>query len=150
MRLSKVLAKQSGYVALMATLIISAALLGLTITVSSAGFFTRASILEDEYKQNSLVLANSCANTALLALALNFNYQPSDSNKTISVNSDSCVIDSVTQDQQNIELKTITVHAQYREAFTNLIITAAVQNPSQLPPSPLPPNIAITSWEEVP
>ena len=135
--------KQSGYIALVSTVIISLILLGLTFTVSSAGYFTRFNSLDAEYKRVSLGLAESCVNVALLKIAKQYTaYNPAG--EVVTVGTELCTIDSVTYTTTGIagqSLVTIQTHACYPRdpadpskcasgAFSNIKTTATASDPN--------------------
>ena len=63
-----------GYIALMATIIISAILLVLCVEGSLAGFHARFSILGTEAKEQAAALAEGCADQALSAVVTDPTY----------------------------------------------------------------------------
>lgn len=127
---------QDGYIALISTTIIALVLLGLTFTVSSAGYFTRFDSLDSEYKRVSLGLAESCQNMALLKLGQNFQYA---GNETITIGTDAqgraeqCTVGAIspapTRSGASVNA-TIPAQSNYLGAFTNISTTVVVQNPN--------------------
>jgi hypothetical protein len=138
-----------GFVALMSVIIISAILLGLTAAANTAGFFSRFSELDGEYKQASYALAGACVNTALLTLAQQYAYAPS--NQQVMLGSDSCIIVGVTTVSAAASSKTVTIQtrAAYKNTFTTLQVTAQVQNPL-VAGTAVAPDIIAVSWREIP
>ena len=63
-----------GFIALTSAIIMSAILLMVAATGSLSGFFTRSTVLDAEYKERSLALADACIDTALVRLAGDFDY----------------------------------------------------------------------------
>lgn len=135
--------KEKGYVALMSVIVISLILLGLTTILSMSGYFSRFNVLNGEYKRVSLGLAESCANVALLKIAQNPNYTGGE---TISVGTNNCTIKSVTYDPpmgydvNNQKIANISTWAQFpltNSTFSNMEISAVVQDPRFSPPSML-------------
>ena len=103
----------TGFVALISAIIISAILLLATTNLSIREFYGRSNILDFELKEKSSALAEACIDTAILKLAKNPSYSPRD--ESISVDEDTCLIKSVTG---NI----INVRAAYKNYITNLEI----------------------------
>jgi putative endonuclease len=121
-----------GYIALISVIIISLLLITISVAVSFSGFFSRFSVLDNEYKEISNGLADACANTAILKVAGDWSYATT-APETIAVGANSCQIVSI----QNLGLqKVIRTQAIYQKSFTNLKIT--VSN-----------SINIDSWEEL-
>lgn len=135
--------KQSGYIALMSTIIISLILLGLTFSVSSAGYFARFNSLDAEYKRVSLGLAESCVNVALLKIGQQYTaYNPLG--EMVNIGSELCTIDSVTYAStatMGQRLASIETHACYPKnpadpskcasgAFSNIKTTAIANDPN--------------------
>ena len=115
--LSKANKKQSGYIALMSAIIISALLLLLAVTVSLTGFLSRSNELDAEYKQRSLNLAQGCAQVALLHLAQD------PTNTTVSdvnIGDDKCSIISIQPNTPASGQTTIQTKAEFQTAVTNL------------------------------
>lgn len=127
--------KQSGYIALMSAIVISALLMLLAVTVSITGFLSRSNELDAEYKQRSLSLAQGCVQVALLHLA-------EDPNNTVSsavnIGSDSCSIVSVQLNSPSMSQITIQTKAVFQDSVSNFqfIVSAA--------------NLNIISWQELP
>jgi len=123
---------QSGYIALVSSIIISILLLAVTFAVSSNNFSSRFNVLNAEFKERSLALAEACVDTALLKLAQNPSYS---GNESISVGNDQCSILAIeTLPGQKI----IKTKAIFQNSFTNLKITVQASD------------LSVISWEEVP
>ena len=132
---------QRGFIALISSVVISTILLGLALTAGASGALSRIDALNSEYKRVSLALAESCANTALLKIAQNYNYTPG-AGETVSIGTDgqgrpeTCTILAVSFPNgkggvQNTAV--ITTQAQYPSsngAFSKITISSTVQNPS--------------------
>ncbi len=138
-----------GFVALLSVIIISTVLLGLVATANTAAFLSRFAELDTEYKYTSSALAKACVNVALRNLAQNYNYITT--NEEIFVGQDSCHIVEVRVVSTTATQKTVIVQtsASYKETFTNLLVTAQVQNPS-LEGDGIVPAIVVVSGREVP
>lgn len=123
--------KNYGYIALVSSIIISILVLGIALTISSAGYFSRFDILKNEFKERSFALAEACVDTALLKLAQNQSY---NGNENISIGNDQCSILSIeTVSGQKI----IKTKALFQNAVTNLKVT--VNNT----------NLSVIYWEEL-
>ena len=124
-----------GYIALISIIVISVLLITMGIVISFGGFFTRFTILENEYKKISTSLAEACAETAILKLIEDWNYAGGE-DQTINLNS--CSIVSV-QDFNGSQ-KLIKSKAVYQGSHSNLEI-AVEKNGSK---------INIVFWREIP
>ena len=80
---------ESGYIALMSAIIISAVLTTVVFALNSNSFLTRFSILENEYKKRSFNLAETCANLALLKKVEDLSYAGGE---TLLVKGKSCLV----------------------------------------------------------
>ena len=123
---------QSGYIALISAIVISVVLMAVTFALSFSGYFARFNILDSEYKERSVALAEACADTALLRLALNPGYA---GNETLTLGADSCFIRGITLAGGQF---TIYTKAIFQKINTNLKIFAASSD------------LSIISWEEIP
>jgi len=123
--------KNSGYIALISSIIISILVLGIALAISSAGYFSRFDILKNEFKERSLALAEACVDTALLKLARNQSY---NGNENINVGNNQCsiLIIETASGQKIIKTKAI-----FQNAVTNLKVT--VNNV----------NLSVIYWEEL-
>lgn len=122
----------NGYIALVSSIIISILLLVVTFTVSSNNFSGRFNVLNAEFKERSLALAEACVDTALLKLVQNPSYS---GNENIPVGNDQC---SILQIETPSGQKIIKTKAIFQNSFTNLKITAQASD------------LSVISWEEVP
>ncbi len=121
--------KDSGFVALMTAIILTAILLIVTITLNQTSFFTRGILLDSEYKERSAALAEACVDVARLKLANDITYP---GNEIIGVGGKQCKIWSITAGS------IIKVTATSSEAVTNLEVAVD------------PTDISVVSWKEVP
>lgn len=126
---------KGGYIALISIIVISVLLLTMGVVISFGGFFTRFTILENEYKEISTSLAEACADMAILKLIENWNYAGGEDQ---IIDSNSCRIVSV-QDINGSQ-KLIKTKAVYQNSHTNLEI-AVEKNGSK---------INIIFWREIP
>ncbi len=121
-----------GYTALMSVLLVSGILL-LVVSVSSySGYFSRLNVLESEFKERSLALAEACADEALLNLARDASYS---GNVTIVIGGTPCTIGPVVTLETSIVFRT---KASFKNAHTNLRISVNRETLTTL------------SWEETP
>ncbi|MBI3459075.1 hypothetical protein HY061_02330 [Candidatus Azambacteria bacterium] len=121
----------SGYIAIISTIIISLLLMGIIFAVNSSSFLTRSNLLNSEFKEQSFALAEACVDSALLKLAQNASYS---GNENVLIGNDQCsILPMETLSSQKI----IKTKAILKKAITNLKITV---NSS---------NLSIISWEEV-
>ena len=121
-----------GYIALMSAIVVSAILLVVTVTLSYTAFFARYNIIDNEYKERSVTLAESCVDMALLKLPNDPGYTGSS---TVVIGSDSCTIRPLYASGSQIIIET---RAGFQNAYTNLRIAAT------------PATLAVTSWQEIP
>jgi len=150
-------AGEAGFIALMSVLIISITLLGIAFARSNNGFFARFGALNSEYKRVGLGLAESCVNVALLKIAQNASYLPAAGGDTITVGSNTCTIKSVSYDKTYWstspyhEMATIQTQGTFNDTWSNLSVTAVIQNPSHaIVASGTTSSISIVSWAETP
>lgn len=136
---------QRGYIALMAALILSFILVGFTVVVSNSGFFSRFNAEDAEFKRVSLGLAESCANAALLKIGQNYNYTPAVGGDTITVGTQTCLINSVSYGApvNNHKTATILTSAKYLTSYSSTQVQATVQDPTVAPVQP-PPTCTMT------
>lgn len=127
---------KGGYIALVSAIIMSAIIMLVAVTASFKGFYGRYNILDSEYKDRSLALAEACADQTLLQLANNPSYG-GDATTTIA-GAGQCYVGVVQNNVPIFGQKTFKTRAVFQNAHTNLEI---VINAS---------NIAIVSWKETP
>lgn len=129
--------KQDGFVALTSVVIIAVILMAVTLSLSFTGFYSRFNILTTDYKERSFSLAEACAETALLKLALDTDYAGSE---TIAVEGHTCEILPISESAGEITIKTKAYFpaSGAERTVTNLVIVAGSAN------------LNIISWEEVP
>lgn len=125
--------KQKGFIALISAIIISAILILVSTVASFRSFFGRSNILDAELKEQSVAMAEACADQALLEIANDPSY--SGNATTTLAGSYECYIGSIPAPSGGqIIFKT---RSYYRDFYTNLKI---VINTSDL---------SIVSWEEI-
>lgn len=123
----------AGFMALMSVIIISVVLLLIASTLSMTGFSGRLNILDSEYKERSLALAEACVDTALLRLAQDAIY--AGGLPSVSVGTDSCDIRNFNPSLDPIIIET---KATFQKAVTNLRVKVAKTD------------LSVISWQEVP
>jgi len=125
--------RENGFVAIMATIIISLVLLASTLSVSRNSFYMRSNVLNREFKKTSFTLAESCVYKTLQKLSIDYFYIPTKGGEDILVGSDSCrirkVVHSIENTNTRIKSVTIEASAQSGGAHTNLIVTADIRSP---------------------
>jgi len=131
----------SGYIALVSVIIISALLLIIATSAGFTGFFGRFSILDSEYKERSLALAEACGDAALLKLSSDPGYAPPGGGEQVPVaGSDVCTILSVTNGplagQQTIETQALfpSFSGKQSHSYIEIVITSS--------------NLAVVCWAE--
>ena len=122
---------KKGYIALISSIIISMLMLMISLTLSFTGFFSRINILNAEFKEISLRLAEACVDVALLKLSENQSYQ---GNENIAINDKQCSILIIEAAGNE---KVIKTKANFQKAVTNLKIK--VNNA----------DLSVISWEEL-
>lgn len=135
---------QNGFIALISVIVIFAILLVLASLIAFSSFFTRFNVLDFENKKVSVSLAEACAESALVNLAKDQTYSPS--NLCVSVNgtdtcggaanTKTCKICSITVVSPNNF--SIVTRAAYNKTYTNLTVAANLGAS----------NFTITSWDE--
>jgi hypothetical protein len=132
---------ESGYIALISVLIMSALLITITAALSSANYFSRYNILENEFKEHSSYLAEACVNYATGQIAGNTGYTASS--VTVPVGQDTCSIASVTTNNPVVGQSTIITQGVYpkvppSQSYTNLKVVVNTAN------------LKVVSWQESP
>lgn len=123
---------RAGYISLISSIVISLLLLVVTLAISTSNFSSQSNILDTEYKESSLALAEACVDIAILNLTLNPLY---NGNQTIPVGEEGCLIMPIeTLSGQKI----IKTKAIINDTVTNLKITVGASD------------LSVVSWEEVP
>src|SRR3989338_4456617 len=120
--------KERCFAALITAIILSLILIIVTVTLNRSGFFARSAILEAEYKEMSVALAEACVDIAMLHMATTPGYTvviPIVEN----INSRTCTIESITG-------YTIQTSADTQGSMTKLEVE-------------LNSDLSVLSWEEV-
>ena len=118
----------SGFMALISAIIISILLLGVTLTISLTGFFSRFNVLDSESKERSIGLAEACVDAAVLDYT---------TNDTIAseypVEGETCYI----KDWSDISTTlTLITQGEVNSAYTNIKVVIKLSD------------MSIISWEE--
>jgi len=124
---------QSGFVALMTVIIISATLISQVFMVSVGGLSVRFDTLSAEHKTISKILAKSCMEAAIIKLNQNYFYLTLTGGEKISVGSKVCILKKIEHGVENAShKKTVAVHSQGESggSFTNLVSILQMQNPT--------------------
>lgn len=129
---NKKIKTNSGFMALMSTIIICAVLLLIASNVSFNGFYSSSNIFDSEFKDKSMALAEACVDIAILNLSSGTTYNPT--NEIVNVNADTCTIESITADASS---KTIYAEANPNNYFTHLKIIVGSTD------------FSIISWQEI-
>lgn len=130
----KIKHSQSGFVALTSVIIISGLLIVIGASMGYTGFFSRFNILDSEFKESSLGLAEACAEIARVEIANNPNYSVSSGNPVEkSVGDDICKIISVAGGY------TVRTQGVSQNSYSNI---EAVFNRTAS-------DVIVTSWKEV-
>ncbi len=148
------LQNKNGYVALMATIIISAVLLVLSVEGSEVGARARFDILGTEAKEQSIALAEGCKNQALATLVSDPSYN-GDATTTAVIGT--CYIFPILFNTPTTGDITLKVQSRVRNSFSNLEFVIATNN-IHLGTTPLPtsaitppnPSVHVNSWRELP
>lgn len=124
--------RESGFIALVSALIISAILLLVAGSVGFSSFYSRFNILDAEFKEGSRVLADACTDELLLLIANDPLYRGS---LVLSLGEGKCTISPA--GFLGIH-PAFAIESSYREAFTNRLIsinisTVAVESLEELP-----------------
>ncbi len=130
-QMGKSYTNERGYIALVSTITISILLLAVILGASITGFYNRLDILNHEYKQRSVSLAEACADVALLNLTGNPLYTGST---TVAIGPDACTIYPVMASAGQYLIKTKAI---YQRAVTNIGVVASSSD------------MSIVSWQEL-
>ena len=144
-----------GYVALMATIVISIMLLVMTVEGGALGWSARFNILGTEAKEQAHALAEGCADQALAAIVTDASYQ---GNATTVTAGGTCRVFPIQFDTPTEGFVTVKTQAEIRNAFVNLKIVMSLNDihlgmPVANGEAPIAPpnfNIDTVSWREIP
>lgn len=99
-----------GFIALISAIIIAAILLVITATISLGSFYSRYNVLDAELKEQSLALAEACADIAMIEILNNSGYL---GNATTTISTEECYIGPILVSGSNIILKTRSMYKNY-------------------------------------
>ena len=116
---------KKGYIALMATIIISLILLVMIVEAGSSGWYARFNILGTEAKEQATALAEGCAEQAMAKLLTDPTYT---GNSTSTLANGNCHTFPIELNTPTPGLLTIKTQAKVRDSYTNLKVTASMNN----------------------
>ncbi len=127
---------EDGYVALISAIIIAGVLMAFVFSISRASFLARFNLLDKNAKENSLQLAEGCANIAVLRLIEDESYA---GNETIFIGSENCSVLGIEtiNDGRLIKARAITKNA-YTNIKVGMTVASQEDNPNSTP-TPTPP-----------
>ena len=106
--------KQEGFFALYSAVIFSAILLFISISLGFSGFYLRKHQLQNELKETSFFMAESCLNVARLKIIENSNYS---GDENIQAGDIDCRIFSI---EAKVQIKKVKTQAIFESQYTNL------------------------------
>jgi hypothetical protein len=111
-------AEQTGYIALVSTIIISAVLLIMTIEAGQSGWYTRLMVLGTEAKVQSRILAEGCSQQALAQIVSDGTWL---GDATTSHQIGTCYVFPIQKNYPNSENVTLRIQATVRNSMTNIV-----------------------------
>ena len=123
---------QRGFIAVMATIIISLILIGTSLSQSKHAFSVRSQVLDRELKKTASFVSYGCREVVLKYLADNYDYTPGSQGEFISVGRYGCTILKVehdSEDAQHGKLVTVFIRGQSKDSYVNTLLSTYVQNP---------------------
>lgn len=141
---------QSGFIVLMATIIISLILLVMALEEGASGYHARFNILGTEAKEQAVALAEGCADRATANLITDPDYL---GNSTTTFSGGTCHVFPIVLNSPAPGLATVKTQARVRGSYANLAITLNMNGlRDDITPPPPPPIFGVTvgEWEEVP
>jgi len=114
-----------------------------TFTLGFSGLFSRSNVLDSEFKEKSIALAEGCADVAIARLQADEDYVPaSPPGDEVNIGSDSCYIWSITAGgwPKTIRIQSLYPPTLTKKAYTNLEIV--VSKPAN--------KVIVNSWTEIP
>ncbi len=110
--------KRNGYIALMASVIISLVLAGIAVEVASSGFYARMNIVGGERAEEARTLAQGCAQQAVALLITDPTYT---GNATSTFGDGTCHVFPVAFNTPSPGLVTIKTQAQVHGMYSNIV-----------------------------
>jgi len=129
-------AERGGFIALVSVIIIASVMMLAVASMNMTGFYTRYSIFDYEMKERSEGLAEACIDTAMLHIAQDASYSPTNEEVAVS-GTNTCTIKSVAVGPGASE-RTIEVWANSNRAYTYLRVVLEQSD------------LSIVLWEERP
>ncbi|MDP3954244.1 MAG: hypothetical protein Q8Q06_02405 [bacterium] len=129
---TKIKNNQEGFIALVSAIVISLVLMAIVFSLSFRGFFGRFNLLDSEFKERSIAVAEACGDNALLRLAQDINYAGSES---FDIGDDTCKVLPI---NNILSPRVIYATANVYSAVTNLKITVDEAT------------LSVSSWQEIP
>ncbi len=120
---------KKGFVALIASIIVSFLALACAVTAGDAVFRHEISLQRSEYKLESYALVLTCLHRALFNLAIDPDYVPSAGGETVTVDKNNCIIlnvQKISSSATSSDVK-IEVTASRGDVFTNLQGNATIK-----------------------
>ncbi|MBI4160700.1 MAG: hypothetical protein HY506_02220 [Candidatus Yanofskybacteria bacterium] len=144
MKPRNIFANNDGFIALISSIIIAVLLMAITFALGFSGFFSRVNVLDVEFKERSIALAEACADTAIISLQADPSYVPvAPPGDPIPVGSETCHIWSigpVGSWPKIVKVQGIYPSSANKKSYTNFQIV--VSKPST--------KVIVNSWEEIP
>lgn len=119
------LIQENGFIAIIATIIISLILSVMALQESTAGFRARFNILGTEAKEQAIALAEGCAKRATANIITDFNYV---GNSTTTFPIGTCHVFQIIFDSPSAGFATIKTQAHVRGSYANLILMINLHN----------------------
>lgn len=125
--------KCKGFVAMIATVVISLVLVVSVLGTSYSSFSVRSTVFDREMKKTSYALAHSCFVQAVHEIKKQYTYIPGQGGDFVSFGSGVCSIERVIHGQEDptTHKKSVTVHSQasVQGVYTHIVSEILVQNP---------------------
>jgi hypothetical protein len=144
----------NGYVALMASIVISIVLLLLSTEAALLGWSTRFMVIANESKEQSIRVAHSCAELSIGKLLQNPMYR---GNEVIEVAGGSCKIFTFVTSEANEKkvifrvgavVDAVVIHHEYIYQITDVHIAEPLTPLEVMSPNTAP-SFTLTSWREM-
>ena len=123
--------EEGGFIALISAIIIAFVLITVTVVLNFVAFYGRFNVLDSEFKETSVALAEACVDVAILEISKG---SLPVIGSPISVGSAECTVASIAGSTTKI----IKIQAIYKGAYTNLKVSFT------------PLSQTINSWIECP
>lgn len=133
MSLINLQAERRGFIALIATIVISLILSAAVLSQSQNSFFVRSEVLNRELQKTSEYLAYGCVQKAIQHLSDDYLYIPITTGEKVSIGVDSCIILSVVhglEDASHKKIVEVKVQAERGGSYSNIVVQVETVNPS--------------------